>query len=493
MSQTLCKMHISKLNEVYLKVETDSGLARELSDYFTFEVPGARFMPAYRNKVWDGKIRLFSAQTGKIYVGLLSYVQQFCDTNEIQYIIEDNLKDEKLNLQKDTTENFIKSLRPTSNGKLLELRDYQIDAVHSAIRKHRGLFLSPTASGKSLIIYSLVRYYDILLGEQKILILVPTTSLVEQMYSDFIDYGWSDDYLHRIYAGHERESSKSVYISTWQSLYKMKKPYFSKFGCVIGDEAHLFKSKSLTNILTKLDLCKYRFGLTGTLDDTQTHRLILEGLFGSVEKVVTTKELIDSGTLAELEINCIVLKHTEKESKNLKGSSYAEEINYLVGNDRRNDFIINLSNNLEGNTLCLFQLVLKHGKNLYDEMQKFDRKVFFVYGGTNAETREKIRSITEGEKNAIIVASYGTFSTGVNIRNLHNIVFTSPSKSKIRVLQSLGRGLRKTATKNTVRLFDIADDLSYKSHKNFTLNHFYERINIYNREKFNYKIDKIKI
>ena len=313
------------------------------------------------------------------------------------------------------------------------------------------------------------------------------------MYSDFIDYGWSDDYLHRIYAGHERESSKSVYISTWQSLHKMKKPYFSKFGCVIGDEAHLFKSKSLTNILTKLDLCKYRFGLTGTLDDTQTHRLILEGLFGSVEKVVTTKELIDSGTLAELEINCIVLKHTEKESKNLKGSSYAEEINYLVGNDRRNDFIINLSNNLEGNTLCLFQLVLKHGKNLYDEMQKFDRKVFFVYGGTNAETREKIRSITEGEKNAIIVASYGTFSTGVNIRNLHNIVFTSPSKSKIRVLQSLGRGLRKTATKNTVRLFDIADDLSYKSHKNFTLNHFYERINIYNREKFNYKIDKIKI
>ena len=142
MNQTLCKMHISKLNEVYLKVETDSGLAREMSDYFTFEVPGARFMPAYRNKVWDGKIRLFSAQTGKIYVGLLSYVQQFCDTNEIQYIIEDNLKDEKLNLQKDTTENFIKSLRPTSNGKLLELRDYQVDAVHSAIRKHRVYFLA---------------------------------------------------------------------------------------------------------------------------------------------------------------------------------------------------------------------------------------------------------------------------------------------------------------------------------------------------------------
>ena len=273
----------------------------------------------------------------------------------------------------------------------------------------------------------------------------------------------------------------------------MKKPYFKQFGCVIGDEAHLFKAKSLTSILTKLDLCKYRFGLTGTLDDTQTHRLILEGLFGSVQKVTTTKELIDSGTLADLDINCIVLKHTEEESKNLKGSSYAEEINYLVGNNRRNNFIINLSNNLEGNTLCLFQLVLKHGKLLYDEMKNFDRQVFFVYGGTNAETRENIRAITEKEKNAIIVASYGTFSTGVNIRNLHNIVFASPSKSKIRVLQSLGRGLRKTESKRAVRLFDIADDLSYKSHKNFTFNHFYERINIYNTEQFNYKIDKVKL
>ena len=486
-------MHISKVNEVYLKVETDSGLARELSDYFTFEVPGARFMPAYRNKMWDGKIRLFSAQTGKIYFGLLTYIEQFCVANEVEYIIEDNLKDEKLNLQRSTAEDFIKSLRPTSNGKILELRDYQIDAVHSSIRKHRGLFLSPTASGKSLIIYALVRYYDILLGEQKVLILVPTTSLVEQMYSDFLDYGWNDDYLHRIYAGHERDTNKSVVISTWQSLYKMKKPYFKQFGCVIGDEAHLFKSKSLTSILTKLDLCKYRFGLTGTLDGTQTHRLVLEGLFGSVEKVTTTKELMESGTLADLEINCIILKHTEEESKNLRGSSYAEEINYLVGNDRRNRFIINLSDNLEGNTLCLFQLVVKHGKILYDEMKNFDRQVFFVYGGTNAETRENIRAITEKEKNAIIVASYGTFSTGVNIRNLHNIVFASPSKSKIRVLQSLGRGLRKTATKRAVRLFDISDDLTHKSHRNFTLNHFYERINIYNEEQFDYKIDRVKL
>ena len=141
--------------------------------------------------------------------------------------------------------------------------------------------------------------------------------------------------------------------------------------------------------------------MTGTLDGTQTHQLILEGLFGSVQKVTSTKELMDKGTLADLEIKCIVLKHTEEESKEIKGLSYAEEINYLVGHDRRNVFIINLCDNLEGNTLCLFQLVLKHGKFLYDEMKNFDRQVFFVYGGTNAETRENIQNAIQRIKNAV--------------------------------------------------------------------------------------------
>jgi len=490
-NQTLYKMHISKINEVHLKVETEPSIARELADYFTFEVPGHRFMPAYKNKIWDGKIRLFSTATGKIYVGLLEYLKKFCDRNDIQINIDEGVEDVK-KITREVVEGFIKSLKPMARGNPIELRDYQIDAVEYGIKSNRALLVSPTASGKSLIIYSLVRYYKMM--GLKTLILVPTTSLVEQMYSDFKDYGWnSDNHCQKIYQGHDKNVSKDVVISTWQSIYKMKKEYFKDFGCVIGDEAHLFKSKSLTNIMTKLVDCKYRFGLTGTLDGTQTHRLVLEGLFGSVEKVVSTKELIDNKTLANLNIECIVLKHTEENCKLVKDYSYAEEIDYLVLQPDRNNFITRLCNNLKGNTLCLYQLVEKHGKPLYELMKDFDRKVFFVYGGTDAKTRNDIRGIVEKEKNAIIIASYGTFSTGINIRNINNVVFSSPSKSRIRVLQSIGRGLRTSASKDSIRLFDLSDDLSYKSKVNFTLNHFNERLNIYNEEQFNYKIDRIKL
>ena len=493
-NQAHYRIHISKLNEVYLKIECDNpGICYELVQYFTFEVPGHKFMPAYRNKMWDGKIRLFSDKTGKIYVGLLDYIKEFCDRNEIGYDIDDDVDDTK-NVDKNNVEEFIKSLKPKSKGKDLTLRDYQSEAIWYGISKNRGMLISPTASGKSLIIYALIRYYNLLLRDKKILILVPTTSLVEQMYSDFIDYGWDDKYLHRIYQGHEKDTDKPVIISTWQSLYKLDKKYFENFGCVVGDEAHLFKSKSLTTIMTKLINCKYRFGMTGTLDGTQTHRLVLEGLFGKVKKVTTTKELIDKDTLASLKIKCIVLKHKEEDCKAVKDLKYSEEIQYIVSHKTRNDFISRLCDNLSGNTLCLYKLVEKHGLVLYNLMKDFNRKVFFIHGGVDTEDREKIRAITEKETNAIIIASYGTFSTGINIRNLHNVVFASPSKSRIRVLQSIGRGLRKSDKGDIyTTLLDIADDFSYKDRKNFTLNHFLERINIYNEEQFEYKIDKIRI
>ena len=493
-NQAHYRIHISKLNEVYLKVTCDNpGICYELVQYFTFEVPGHKFMPAYRNKMWDGKIRLFSDKTGKIYVGLLDYIKEFCDRNEIGYDIDDDVIDSK-DVDIKVVEEFIKSLKPKSKGKDLTLRDYQTEAIWYGISKNRGMLVSPTASGKSLIIYALIRYYNLLLKDKKILILVPTTSLVEQMYSDFIDYGWDDKYLHRIYQGHEKETDKPVIISTWQSLYKLDKKYFQNFGCVVGDEAHLFKSKSLTSIMSKLINCKYRFGMTGTLDGTQTHRLVLEGLFGKVKKVTTTKELIDKDTLANLKIKCLVLKHKEEDCKEVKDLKYSDEIQYIVSHKTRNDFISRLCDKLNGNTLCLYQLVEKHGSVLYNLMKDYDRKVFFIHGGVDTEDREKIRAITEKETNAIIIASYGTFSTGINIRNLHNVVFASPSKSRIRVLQSIGRGLRKSDRGDThTTLLDIADDFTYKDRKNFTLNHFLERINIYNEEQFEYQIDRIRI
>ena len=480
-------MHISKKNEVYLILEELSLSQRqELADFFTFEVPNAKFMPIVRKRIWDGKIRLFSPANGEIYVGLLPYIKEYCKTKNIKYIIEKGAEDER-NVVDTIVRGFIKSLKPKSKGKSLKIRDYQIEAIRLAISRNRSLIVSPTASGKSLIIYSLVRYYQ--MAGNKILILVPTTSLVEQMYSDFQDYGWSPGtYCQKVYQGYTTKITKDVVISTWQSIYKMPKKYFEQFGCVIGDEAHFFKAKSLTSIMTKLHQCKYRFGFTGTLDGTETHRLVLEGLFGSVEQVVTTKELIDKKTLANLKIKCITLKHPEKRER----MDYAEELNYIVSNDARNKFIMDLCSNISGNTLCLFQLVEKHGKILYDGM-KGNENVYFVYGGTDTQQREKIRGLVEKHKNSTTIASYGTFSTGINIRNIHNIVLASPSKSKIRVLQSIGRGLRTSSTKDSILVFVIADDISYRGRRNFTLNHFLERLNIYNEEQFNYEISKVKI
>ena len=488
--------HISKKNEVYLFVDTDRGTARSLSDFFTFEVPGAKFMPAYRNRIWDGKIRLFSPATGELYVGLLPYLEKWLDDYGEEYTKDEELQNEK-QIDRRNLDEWIGRLRLKSNGRDIEPREYQVDAIEHGIRNHRSLLLSPTASGKSLIIYILVRYYMLLLEEKatdKILILVPTTSLVEQMYSDFIDYGWNEKYMQKIYSGHDKEVTKRVVISTWQSIYKFPKKYFQQFGMVVGDEAHLFKAKSLTSILTKLSECKYRFGLTGTLDGMQTHRLVLEGLFGTLNKVVTTKELIDNETLASFKIKSLVLTYPEHECKLVKDMKYQDEIDYIVTHPKRNEFIRDLTLNLKGNTLVLFQFVEKHGDVLYDLITNgTDKRTFFVSGKTDTSDREAVREITEKEKEAIIVASYGTFSTGINIRNLHNIVFASPSKSRIRTLQSIGRGLRRGENKSEAVLYDIADDYTYKSSRNFTLGHFLERINIYNEEQFDYEINRIKI
>ena len=481
-------MIISKKNEVHLCVKTEPNYARELSDFFTFEVPGARFMPTYRNRIWDGKIRLYSVASNEIYVGLLPYIEEFAKRNEIDIEYKEGVLNER-KYGTSELDKFVRGVSPKSKGTILQIRDYQMAAFVHAVRNDRSLLLSPTASGKSLIIYLLTRWYE----SGKVLILVPTTSLVEQMYSDFVDYGYNEKMMQRIYQGHSKEIINQVVISTWQSLYKMPKKFFDNFGCILGDEVHLFKAKSLTSIMNKLQHCVHRHGFTGTLDGTQTHRLILEGLFGSVNRVTTTKELMENKTLAKLNIKCIVLQYPEVDCKFMKDQNFQDEVDLIVRDERRNRFIIDLTTHLKGNTLLLFQFVEKHGAVLYDMLKDLDRKVFYVHGGTDTQTRENIREITEKEKDAIIVASYGTFSTGINIRNLHNVIFSSPSKSRIRVLQSIGRGLRQGTEKSAATLYDIADDFTHKSRQNFTLRHFMERINIYNEEEFNYEIKNLKI
>ena len=258
---------------------------------------------------------------------------------------------------------------------------------------------------------------------------------------------------------------------------------------------HLFKSKSLTSIMTKLKDCPYRIGTTGTLDGTQTHKLVIEGLFGPVYSVTNTKDLIEKNLLSNLKIECVLLQHSDEDKKNNAKAAYFNELEFLVTHPKRNNFIAKLANTLKGNTLILFQLVEKHGKALNTLVQQHcpDKKVFFVHGGVDADDRERIRKIVEENDNAIIVASYGTFSTGISIRRLHNIIFSSPSKSRIRILQSIGRQLRKSDHKEIASLYDIGDDLCWKSWKNHTLKHFVERVNIYNQEQFDYRMVNINL
>lgn len=491
---------LTKVNNVYLKVHCERSVAQELSEYFTFYVPGFQFTPQFRKKVWDGKIRLFDTRTYQIYYGLIDYIKTFCDERE--YTLEFT-EEKRKEISDEELLKFISKLNLKSNGKQIEVRDYQFNAFKTALQNTRGLFLSPTASGKSLIIYLLIRYFLTQNDCKKGLIIVPTTSLVEQLTSDFADYSSENGFdvsenIHKIYQGKDKVSATSkLYVSTWQSIYNLPKEYFESFDFVIGDEAHLFKAQSLTKILTQCINTKYRVGLTGTLDGSKTHKLVLEGLFGKEKKVITTKELMDRKQVADFKIKCLILAYEEQICKYMKERSYQEEIEYLVLNEKRNKFIKNLSVSLKGNTLILYQFVDKHGKILYDlisnEVGTSDRKVFFVYGKTEVDTREEIRAITETQSDAIIIASYGTFSTGINIRNLHNIVFASPSKSRVRNLQSIGRSLRLGANKTEATLYDIADDLRYKDHMNHTLRHFVERTKIYNEEKFTYKLFKIGI
>lgn len=484
---------ISKKNEVYAKVECERHLAMELSEYFTFFVPGHQFVPAFRNRIWDGKIRLFNRQSNEIYLGLIPYIKEFCNEREYTYEIEE-LEDEFSIYQADK---FFKSLNLHSAGRPITVNDHQRDAFIEAMQSRRKLLLSPTASGKSLIIYLIFRqlldYQDL-----KGLIIVPTTSLVEQLTSDFKDYAENDDFdvdehVHKIYQGKDKHSGKKLIISTWQSLYQMPPEYFKQFQYIIGDEAHNFKAQSLTTIMTACTNTKYRIGLTGTLDGTKTHKLVLEGLFGPVKQVITTKELIDKKILSDFNIKCLILKHSEDKCEEARDWTYQEEMDFIVGSSNRNRFIRNLAISMNTNTLVLFQMVEKHGKKLYEMIKEKsgDRKVYFVHGGTDTEDREAIRHIVEKEKDAIIVASYGTFSTGINIKNLHNIIFASPSKSVIRILQSIGRGLRQSSGKEMATLYDVADDLRYKKHMNFTLRHFVERVKIYTEQKFPFKIYNI--
>ena len=507
MSQEKFDVTIVPVNATYAKIFCDSSILFELVDNYTFMVDGYKYAPSYRSGAWSGERFMISKITRQVYIGLVPEIVQYCIDNG--YSVDNQAKspsNEKITLE--VVENFCEQLNIHSRGQPIEVRPYQIEAIFHAIKNSRATLVSPTSSGKSLIIYCITRWY--LLNNKKILLLVPNLGLIAQMYSDFADYstenGWIvADHAQMIHGGKSKTVDRPLVIANWQSIYntgktggKSGKPadgiaknFFSHFDAVFNDETHLAKAKSISGIMEKCINATKRFGLTGTMSGVDCDKLVIEGLFGPVFNVITTKELMDAGAITKLKIKCLKLNYSDEVKKNSSKLTYQEEMNYLVTSPDRNNFICKLAASQKGNTIIFFNFVEKQGKVMKKMLEDLcgDKKtILYISGEVKLDDREDIRKMIAERNDLIILGSIACIGTGFSAPNLHVGIFASPCKSKIRVLQTIGRLLRLSSGKNDCTLYDLVDDLTWKSHKNFTWNWFMERVKYYCETKFDYKI-----
>lgn len=482
-------------NEIFCKIKCEKSIAYELQEQFSFFIDNHRFHPKVKNKSWDGKIKLLNLKTMCIYVGLINQIIDFAKNYEYSITC-----DKKYKINEYSFESALEYLNSIPNLPFTP-RDYQEKYYHHAIQNKRSILVSPTGSGKSFIMYLISKK----LFDKKILIIVPTITLVYQLVSDFKNYGYQE-YIHTICEGNERDVESDITIATWQSLQYMatdkKLPkrksqynpeFFHKFDVLLGDECHTFAADALKNISECLINCDYRIGLTGTLSESKTNTMVLTGLFGDSIQFKTSRELIDEGTLSEFKIKCISLEYPNEFKKlwHKKKISYQEEIAFYANNEKRNSFISKLAISLTGNTIVMFRYH-DQGKALLELIKKLTtRNVYYYSGEESGEERERLREIIENDTDCIIIGSIQAISTGINIVQLHNIIFASPSKSRIKVIQSIGRILRKSTISST--LYDISDDIRYGQKKNYAYLHFIERLKMYVDQKFKYSLKEYNL
>ena len=484
-------VYIGQFNETYMMVTcSNEGMEWELAEHFTFLVPGHKFMPAFKTGRWDGKIRLYNRQTQTLYKGLVSHVEKWAE--KCGYVVK---KDPSFKEQPFTLEQATEFIQSINLPDWIETRDYQIESFIKAIQMQRLTILSPTGSGKSLIIYLIARYLDM-----KTLIIVPTKQLVHQMAGDIKSYGYDDD-VHLIYSGKDKQTDLKISVTTWQSIFRLRKDFFDQFDVVLVDETHQAKANSIRNILEKCTNIVWRYGTTGTLDGSNANKWVIEGLLGPVHRVVTSIQLIEDKVLSAFKIACIILDHPADLKDMLKGQSYQTEIDHIVTNEKRNKLIVEMVTRTKGNNLVLFNFVKKHGDVLHKMFKEAtDRPIYYMHGGIDAGIRDEMRAQIEKEDDAIIVGSIKAVATGTNIVRLNNIFFTSPSKSRITTLQAIGRVLRKSKIKTKATLYDIVDDLTPVNPKtkkrgrlNYAMRHFLERLKIYKSENFPFKVYNVKV
>lgn len=483
-----------------------------LKNYFSKHIKNWKFNPKVRKKLWNGKIN-FMDNNGRIASGLWKKLIDICELNNEELIIEGfeslfnkiDKNDFKLWIDK-FTENM--DIKP---------RNYQINAVRKILLYKRSSAELATNSGKTLIIYLVFSYLKEKGILNKMLVIVPNVSLILQGIQDFMSYSKNTTLFNFkikgiFYEEKDKSNDSDIIFGTFQSLSKINKEWFSDFNCICVDEAHHSSAKSVKDILLNCENSEYTFGLSGTLhkgDDAD--EFTVDQYVGPIVNSISTKDLIDNNYATPLEIKIIILNHSnddikknlhelryKKNSANISGTELrALEYNIINKNNNRNKKILSICKKyLDKNTLFLYKNVKNnYGKKIYNLFKKYlnDKEILYVDGNTKADLRDIYKKRMAENDDVYLVASYGTFSTGISINNLHYLVLLESLKSEKIIKQSLGRLLRLHKNKNKVYVFDIVDNLTYidknnKKHKNYIYKDFEKRLEIYKNEGYPYSI-----
>lgn len=495
----MSKIYARKFNETHMIVESDDEVEYELSEYFKFFIPTAKFTPKFKSGFWDGYISLFDKSRKTLYTGLFNPLKEFSDLRGYDLIYDQEEFGHEYS--KDYITEWLDKQVITDGEDDITIRDYQFNAVLESIYNKRQLIQSPTSSGKSLILYLFTKFF--IEHGKNILVMTDSTNLVDQLYTDWINYSFKNDFdidkVQRIYAVASKAVSKPIVISTWQSQHSTKKKvntsHFNDFyDVVLVDEAHKGEANSIMNIMEQCTDIKYRIGLTGSLKKAKLNQLTLEGLFGEKYRTITTRELIDRGEIADIAIKMVMISYGKEIEKHVKKAKYEVQKDWLITLPERIKFISHLAGTLSGNTLILFERI-EHGKAILNMVQELypDIPVYYIDGNVLKDRRNIIRGLIEKEEKSITIGSGGCVATGWSVKNIHNLITSESLKSIIRVLQSIGRVLRKSKTKSKCTYYDICDIPVSTGRRNYFKKHAAERAEIYLEEQLKVKTLKVEL
>lgn len=461
-------VQIVKYDNLHIKIETENyDYLKSVREYFSDFVEGYQFMPAFTNSGWDGKVSMFNTPKRTLPYGLLIDLLRY----HKQYH-----QDFPIHIDPKVIEMFKGGKLKVKENLSLKPHDYQLDCVEASLHYKRGLIRSATASGKSLIIAYILKTLFENKKTKKALIIVPTISLVEQFYDDLLGYGYfTKKDIGRVYEKFKQFENRIV-IATWQTLSKYH-PLLAEFTAVICDETHGAKAYEIKKILQKCTTADYRLGFTGTLPELPVDLWNVKSFLGPIIREYGAGELGDQGYISKCNIVTINLQYAKEAWK----GKYDEVKTEVFQNKFRLSVIKHIVKSVNKNILLLVGKVEDEGQLLKNYLDDCGKTVVFLWGKTKVEDREYWRKECEKRNDVVIIATYGIFQLGINIPSLKYIILASPFKSKIRVLQSVGRSLRKHSDKmHGAYVFDIFDNYVKYIHQ-----HGLRRAKYYQLEQFN--------